>query len=153
MGVRTAGRTGLAGRVLVVLLGGGAKALRRQRAANALAWIYAIGTVCALLLWLGYRLTRRDTVPQWLDFVFLLLNLPVGASLVSVAFMAVVTHGLVHRKRLALVLVLQLLGVLQAIGLLLWLTVFRDLWRPFDESTPPLLLSSWRSPSSWWSAR
>ncbi|SPF67332.1 Lysine-tRNA ligase [Propionibacterium ruminifibrarum] len=104
------------------------RALRRQRAANALSWIYAIGTVCALVLWCRYRLLHRDEAPWWVDFAIALLNLPVGASLVSVALMAVITHGLVHRKRLALLLVLlfQLLGVLRAITILVLMIWFRD---------------------------
>ncbi|RLP08879.1 bifunctional lysylphosphatidylglycerol synthetase/lysine--tRNA ligase LysX [Propionibacterium australiense] len=121
--------------------------LRRQRAANALSWVYAIGTICALLMWCRYRFFYRDAVPWWLDFTVALLNLPVGASLVSVLFMAVVTHGLVHRKRLALVLVLvfQLLGVLQAIAILTLMAGFGDSLDLADGSTvlfvPTLVLS------------
>lgn len=88
--------------------------VRSQRLANLLCWSYAASTLFAVWWWLTFRLVHHSPDIWWLNLVFLVCNVPIGASLVSVIVLAVMTHGLVHRKRLGLVavLVFQILGAL-----------------------------------------
>ncbi|MDO5677509.1 MAG: hypothetical protein Q4G35_08400 [Propionibacteriaceae bacterium] len=78
----------------------------RQKAANLLAWVYAVATVVAAFLWLSYRLVHHVPRVSWLELAFAILNIPVTASLVSVVGLGLITTGLLRRKRLALIVVL-----------------------------------------------
>lgn len=90
--------------------------LRKQRVANLLCWYYAAAVLLSAWIWLSYRLVHELHDQLWLDLFFLAGNAPAGASLISVVLLAVVTHGLAHRKRAGLVMVLlfQIFGVLSS---------------------------------------
>jgi len=88
-----------------------AQVRRRERAAQALTWLYAAACGLALLLWLSTRGEAPE--PNVLELLFGVANIPLSHSLVSFVVLALMTRALIGRKRvgLAAVAAFQLLGM------------------------------------------
>ncbi|SDB79825.1 lysyl-tRNA synthetase, class II [Raineyella antarctica] len=85
----------------------------RRLVAELLGWLYVVATIAAAIDWLRRRLAPHPRGPWPIQDFFITLNVPVTASLVSVAGLAVLTAAILKRKRFAL----KIIALFQVIGI------------------------------------
>lgn len=87
---------------------------RKRRVARIFTWVYFLSTVSALFLWLDNRFFGFSVRNGILEYIFFIANIPVGASLLSIVVLALITLALIRRKRI----VLFVIGIWQILGIL-----------------------------------
>src|SRR4051812_18142438 len=101
----------------------------QERWARVLAWLYAVATITAAVLWLAGLAGLTTRLPV---VVFGALNIPLTPSLVSVVVLGLVTGALLRRRRAAL----ALLAAFAVLGLLASAGILAGWWGPRPDHMP-----------------
>src|SRR4051812_6493592 len=101
----------------------------QERWARVLAWLYAVATFTAAVLWLAGLAGLTTRLPV---VVFGALNIPLTPSLVSVVILGLVTGALLRRRRAAL----TLLAAFAVLGLLASAAILAGWWGPRPDHMP-----------------
>ncbi|MDO5710173.1 MAG: bifunctional lysylphosphatidylglycerol synthetase/lysine--tRNA ligase LysX [Micrococcales bacterium] len=107
---------------------------RQEFCARTITWLYALGGLSSVFLWLLDHGTRREH-GSFVELLFSFLNVPVSDSLVSIVLLVLSARMLVGRKRVGLAVVagFQVVGIAVGAMTLLRVTTY----------TGPEILDPW----------